>query len=164
MILKLNKFPKISAESKNNLTGVLNYNSIFNKNAFSLDNSILFPKFSKINFWSFEANLAKKHKGSLIELIFFGLNYNAKRIKFFRKPYVLDLQKSHKIKIDESRISQLKTKIFKRRILFWSYERSKIKELTDLLKSKRPQNSYSGHGLIARNDKYSVKPGKIRQK
>ena len=165
MIIKLNYFPKIVVENVVKATGTLNYNnSFFNSTYLVSDSSILFANNSKINFWSFEANLANKKRGNLIELIFFGLNYNAKRIKFFRKPYVLDLQKSHKIKVDESRVSLLKTRVFKRRILFWSYDRNKLTELVDLLKEKRPKNSYSGHGLLSRDEKYSVKPGKVRQK
>ena len=161
MKIDISNYPRITCKSDNirfELSSVL-------QNSFKVDSqSILMPNKSKMNFWSYGANLAKKKTGKLVEMVFFGLNYNAKRIRYARKPYVLDLQKSHKIKVDEKRVSEIKTKVFKRRILFFSYNRNSLLELTNSLKNKRPQNSYSGHGLIERDDKYVTKPGKVRQK
>lgn len=156
-MINLNKFPKVVLnESDNNSSIIKSLN--FSFKVFNLNSSLFFPKKSSFNF-----NLTK-NKGELVELIFFGLNYNAKRVRYQRKPFLLDLQKSHKIKVDESRISEIKTKIFKRRLLLFSFDKNKLISLINLLKSNRPMNSYSGHGLISRTDKYATKPGKIRQK
>lgn len=156
-MINLIKFPEITLNYNDNnssIEKILN----FNFKSFKLKDKGFFPKKTALNF-----NLTK-NSGELIELIFFGLNYNAKRVRYNRKPFLLDLQKSHKIKVDESRVSLVKTKVFKRRLLLFSFDKNSLVTLVDLMKSNRPKNSYSGHGLIAKNDKYETKPGKIRQK
>ncbi|RYX99877.1 MAG: hypothetical protein EOO35_00975 [Cyanobacteriota bacterium] len=108
--------------------------------------------------------MQKKANGYLYEIILFGLNYHAKRIKYFRKQFYVDLQKSHRILLDETVKTPFKTRIYKRRLILFGYDVKSLMNTINLIKSKKPQNSYFGHGAIANFDKFKLKPGKIRQK
>lgn len=157
-MINITTFPKIVLFNSN-LTTTSNKTQNFAYRSLITEKTMFFPKKTAINF-----NRSTQVNGELIELIFFGLNYNAKRVKFQRKPFLLDLQKSHKIRVEEERVSQIKTKIFKRRLLLYSYDKNNLIRLVSLLKASRPINNYSGHGVIGRSDSYFTKPGKIRQK
>ena len=142
-----NKFKKI-AQLKN---FYVNGNSFFRKNTCST--SALYSN-----------KLDKKSNGYLYEIILFGLNYHAKRIKYFRKQFYVDLQKSHRILLDENISTPFKTRIYKRRLVLFGYNVKSLVNTINLIKSKKPQNSYFGHGAIGNFDKFKLKPGKIRQK
>lgn len=141
------KFKKL-AELKNFYT---NKNSLFRKK--NCSTSALYNN-----------KLDKKSNGYLYEIVLFGLNYHAKRTKYFRKQFYVDLQKSHRILLDENILTPLKTRIYKRRLVLFGYNIKSLFSTINLIKSKKPQNSYFGHGAIANFDKFKLKPGKIRQK
>jgi hypothetical protein len=151
MKFDLQKFPEINT---------LNNNSEL-KNFFINNNSL----FRKQN----QTTTCLKHKnnarnGYLYEIILFGLNYHAKRIKHFRRDFYVDLQKSHRILIDENIETPFRTRIYKRRLILFGYDQRSLLNVINLIKSKKPQNSYFGHGAIANFDKFKLKPGKVKQK
>lgn len=133
------------------------------KNFYVGENSFFRKKTSSTS--SLYANkLSKKSNGYLYEIILFGLNYHAKRIKHFRKQFYVDLQKSHRILLDENIETPFKTRIYKRRLILFGFDIKSLINTINLIKSKKNQNSYFGHGAIANFDKFKLKPGKIRQK
>lgn len=151
------KFPILNEVKKSYKKSSELKNMFYNKNSF----------FRKANCstTSFYSNkLFRKSNGYLYEIILFGLNYHAKRIKYFRKQFYVDLQKSHRILLDENFTTPFKTRVYKRRLILFGYDIKSLVNTIKLIKSKKPQNSYFGHGAIANFDKFKLKPGKIRQK
>ena len=152
MIL-VNKFPNVT-EKKNN-------KFVEFKNFYATENGF-FRKSSCNTTGLYDSK--KNSNGYLYEIILFGLNYHAKRIKYFRKQFYVDLQKSHRILLDENIFTPFKTRIYKRRLILFGYDIKSLINTINLIKNKKPQNSYFGHGAIANFDKFKLKPGKIRQK
>ncbi|RYE05335.1 MAG: hypothetical protein EOP33_06495 [Rickettsiaceae bacterium] len=151
MNFDLQKFPEITTTRTNSEL----------KNFFFLENG-LFRKKSQTTTCLKSRNSAKN--GFLYEIILFGLNYHAKRIKHFRRDFYVDLQKSHRILIDENIETPFRTRIYKRRLILFGYDQRSLLNVINLIKSKKPQNSYFGHGAIASNDNFKLKPGKVKQK
>ena len=131
---------------------------------FYVNNNTLFRKSSCSTSALYSNIIEKKLNGYLYEIVLFGLNYHAKRIKYFRKQFYVDLQKSHRILLDENLYTPFKTKIYKRRLVLFGYNIKSLINTINLIKSKKPQNSYFGHGAIANFDKFKLKHGKITQK
>lgn len=155
--MNIEKFP-ILTEKKKDFYKFAELKSFYvNKNSlFRVNSTSTTPLYSN--------KLQKKANGYLYEIILFGLNYHAKRIKYFRKQFYVDLQKSHRILLDETVKTPFKTRIYKRRLILFGYDVKSLMNTINLIKSKKPQNSYFGHGAIANFDKFKLKPGKIRQK
>lgn len=155
--MNFKEFPRIIQENKdfNKIAEVKNL--FVNKNSF-------FRKSTCNTSALYSNKLTKKSNGYLYEIILFGLNYHAKRIKHFRKQFYVDLQKSHRILLDESISTPFKTRIYKRRLILFGFDIKSLMNTINLIKSKKSQNSYFGHGAIANFDKFKLKPGKIRQK
>lgn len=155
--MMLNKFPNITYDSLNFFKNSELKNYYYNENS-------LFRNSKSSTTALYNNKLEKKANGYLYEIILFGLNYHAKRIKHFRKQFYVDLQKSHRILLDENVKTPFKTRIYKRRLILFGYDIKSLMNTINLIKSKKPQNSYFGHGAIANFDKFKLKPGKIRQK
>lgn len=131
------------------------------KNCFSNNNS--FFRKSKQSITSLQLTSTKKN-GYIYEIILFGLNFHAKRIKYNRRSFYVDLQKSHRIMIDENIETPFRTRIFKRRMVLFGYDQRSLLNAINMIKNRKPQNSYFGHGAIANFDNFKVKPGKVKQK
>lgn len=155
--MNFKEFPKLKLERKNFIKFAELKNFYINKNS-------LFRKSSCSTSALYSNILDRKLNGYLYEIVLFGLNYHAKRIKYFRKQFYVDLQKSHRILLDENNFTNFKTRIYKRRLVLFGYDVKSLINTINLIKSKKPQNSYFGHGAIANFDKFKLKPGKIRQK
>lgn len=106
----------------------------------------------------------EKANGYLYEIVLFGINFHAKRINRRRRSFYVDLQKSHRILIDETLETPFRTRIYKRRLVLFGFDKRSLINTINLIKIRKPQNSYFGHGAIADYDKYKTKPGKIKQK
>lgn len=106
----------------------------------------------------------KYKSGFILEILLHGLNFSAKRIKYFRKPYFIDTHKSEIFILKEHIVNEFKSRIHKRRIVFFSYNKSLLDEISRKIKSFRPPNTYTGKGIFARGDLYFTKVGKIRNR
>ena len=156
-MINLKEFPSIK-DTKNHF-----YKSSELKNYY-INNNTLFRAKNTSTTALYNNKLNRKANGYLYEIILFGLNYHAKRIKHFRKQFYVDLQKSHRILLDETIKTPFKTRIYKRRLILFGFDIKSLTSTINLIKSKKPQNSYFGHGAIANFDNFKLKPGKIRQK
>jgi len=154
--MNLTSVPKIKKETKSFSVNSELKNFWFSENA-------VFRK-STQSTTALIRNQEKKKNGFLYEIILFGLNYHAKRIKYSRRSFYVDLQKSHRILIDENIETPFRTRIFKRRLILFGYDQRSLLNTINLIKKKKPQNSYFGHGAIANFDKFKLKPGKVKQK
>ena len=106
----------------------------------------------------------KYKAGFILEVLLHGLNFSAKRIKYLRKPYFIDTHKSEIFILKEHIVNEFKSRIHKRRIVFFSYNKSLLDEISRKIKSFRPPNTYTGKGIFARGDLYFTKVGKIRNR
>lgn len=105
-----------------------------------------------------------KVKYFFLELLFNGLNMNAKRIKLHRAPYFLDVHRSEIFIINEKVLSGYKSRIFKRRLLFFSNNNSIISEIEKKIKSLKIPDEYTGKGIYSPADKYKTLEGKKKRK
>jgi len=105
-----------------------------------------------------------RRKGFVTELILFGLNFSAKRLKYYKPPFFLDLHKSHRIIFAQQRLDTINSRVFKRHLVLFSYSSSLLRSLIHKIQKYQPANAYSAHGVLARGDVVKRKPGKVRQK
>lgn len=161
MITSLSSFPSFSIDFSsteiNRVTCYVKYFFSTNRAFFLSPKSSLFP-------FQLPSLAVDKKNGYMGVLLLFGLNYSAKRLKYYRTPFMLDLHKSHRIIIAEPRCSSIASRIFKRRILFFSYSSQDIKALVNKIQKYQAVDPYSAHGPIALGDRVKRKPGKVRQK
>lgn len=158
----LNTFPKIKNEHKNSLSGITK-ESFLGKSFLNNDNNSLFIK-SNNNFHShIKIHSVKKDNGFLLEILFHGLNYSAKRTKLARAKYHLDVHKAEVFICDEKPNNIFKSRIYKRRLLFFSYDQHLIHRIERVIKEIKSPNIYTGKGLFSREDLYTLKEGKKRK-
>ncbi len=101
-----------------------------------------------------------RKKPYFVEIIFNGLHLNAKRIKRTRLKYFVDVHRSELFYIVEKVRQNIKSRVYKRRLLFFSYNSHVLTELVKKVKLFRVPDLYTGKGLYARTDKYKKKQGK----
>ncbi len=109
-------------------------------------------------------HISKKKTGFFLEILLHGLNFNAKRIKYYRPAYFIDTHKSEIYILKETIVNDFKSRVHKRRLLFFSYNKVLLHNLCKKIKEFRPPNTYTGKGIFAREDIYFTKVGKIRNK
>jgi hypothetical protein len=102
--------------------------------------------------------------GFLLEILFHGLNFSSKRIKRQRPKYFVDTHKSEYYICNELAANPFKSRVHKRRLLFFSYDRHLLYQIETLIKGFKLPDIYTGKGLFARTDLYKRKIGKIRKK
>lgn len=159
----LNLFPKITINPKRN-TESQHLQSFFLKKGFITKNKEIFLPMKERNFSEAKLQLGKKkNNGYILEIIFHGLNYSAKRIKLYRKSFLVDVHKSEIFICKEPLTTEVKSRIYKRRLVFFSYKKSEIKYMEKYLKEFKKPNSYTGKGIFSRNDNYHTKKAKKRK-
>jgi len=159
----LNNYPKIIINSIKAIEGVYNKSKIVTKSFLSSEkNSLFFPQKEKNITLSNFQNGKEKKNGYLLEILFHGLNYSAKRIKLRRKPFLIDVHKSEIFVHQEKQGNIAKSRIYKRRLVFFSYDNNYLKKVENYIKKLKEPNTYTGKGLFSRNDKYKVK--KVKKK
>ena len=158
--LNLSQFPVISLQNKIHLSDSLNQ-EMHSQLSFNNNDSLFLRKNTKINL---NEKIYKIRAGFILEILLHGLNFSAKRIKYGRKPYFVDTHKSELFILKEHMANEFKSRVHKRRILFFSYNKSLLDELSKKIKSFRPPNTYTGKGIFARGDTFYTKIGKIRNR
>lgn len=116
------------------------------------------------------SNIKSSQNGYIAELIFNGLNFSAKRTKRsskyksgFKPEYLLDLHKAEIFTIKESIIKPYQSRIFKRRLVFFSFNNKIIRNIVSLIKKLRLTNIYTGKGIYSRTDIYKTKSVKKKK-
>jgi YHS domain-containing protein len=104
----------------------------------------------------------REHNGSYLELLFHGLNYSNKRIKMRRAKYFCDVHRSEVYFCNEKVRNTFKSKVFKRRIIFFSYDTQVIERIKLIITQFKQPNTYTGKGIFSREDLYSTREGKKR--
>jgi len=158
--LNFSHFPKLSLQNKIHKSDVLKQ-EMFSSFSFSNNDFIFLRKKIKMNL---KEKIYKYKAGFILEVLLHGLNFSAKRIKYLRKPYFIDTHKSEIFILKEHIVNEFKSRIHKRRIVFFSYNKSLLDEISRKIKSFRPPNTYTGKGIFARGDLYFTKVGKIRNR
>jgi len=102
--------------------------------------------------------------GYFLEIIFHGLNYHAKRVKIARTKYFVDVHKANVFFLDEPTAGVYRSRVYKRRLIFFSYNKHLLNTLGNKIKAFNLPDKYTGKGLFFRNDRYKIKSGKIRKK
>jgi hypothetical protein len=153
-----NKFPEININNIISEKGNYKKNIILGK-GFLITNEkgIFLPLKDKKCSKSVFQNGKIKKNGYILEIIFHGLNYSAKRLKLYRKNFLVDLHKSEIFICKESQKTEVKSRIYKRRLVFFSYEKTNINNIENYIKVLKKPNSYTGKGLFSRNDLYNTK-------
>jgi len=104
----------------------------------------------------------KKENGFHLELLFHGLNYNMKRIRLFRPKYFIDVHKSEVYICNELAANSFKSRVHKRRLIFFSFDNDLIEKIKVKIKAFKMPNLYTGKGIYTRTDSYVIKEGKKR--
>jgi hypothetical protein len=161
----LKQYPIIEANDKNKSTGILEKRALLTKSFLvtGQKNALFIANKQKIySHLSLKYN-KKKENGYLSEILFHGLNYSTKRVKYFRPSYQVDVHKSEVFVCDEHAANTFKSRIHKRRLVFFSYDQNLIKTIQKKIIGFKMPNSYTGKGLFERNDTYTLKEGKKRK-
>jgi hypothetical protein len=159
--LNLKQYPLITTYDKENNTGIFKSTVHLDKIFQVLDkkNSFLIPRNDKKFYIT--TNL-KKQNGYFLEILFHGLNFNAKRVKLYRPKYFVDVHKSEVFVCDETASNEFKSHVHKRRLIFFSYDKHLLHNISRKIKEFRLPDIYTGKGLLSRDDQFKTKPGKIR--
>jgi len=103
-----------------------------------------------------------KNNGYLLELLFHGLNYSAKRIRRRRAKYFCDLHRSEVFICHEQTANTFKSTVHKRRLIFFSFDQQLINRIKIMIKAFKIPNTYTGKGILERDDMYKTREGKKR--
>lgn len=127
-------------------------------NSFLCTNNSIFLPNKNVHFSQSFFKLAKeREKGYFLEILLHSLNYNAKRLDFINQNFLIDLHKSQFFILKEPIVSPIKSRIFKRRILFFSFDKILLNKLEyEIKKLKRP-NVYTGKGVFSKEDTFVMK-------
>jgi len=159
-------FPLIQFQDKQLTTGTYKKTDLLSnslKVSYS-DNAFFTPSVKKYATMFSLQYIKHKHNGFLLEILFHGLNFNAKRIKYRRPKYFIDVHKSEIFTCDEVAANVFKSRVHKRRLLFFSYDRHLLTRIEKVIKEFKLPDAYTGKGLFSRQDPYILKQGKTRKK
>jgi len=164
-MINLNTYPQIYSKNTSKSNGTTNKSALFSKSFLTVqnNNSLFIANKEKIYSHLSSSYIKRKENGYLLEILFHGLNYNAKRLKPLRPKYHLDVHKSELFICDELAANTFKSRIHKRRLVFFSHNRNLLDNIERKIKSFKMPNLYTGKGLFARTDSYIIKEGKKRK-
>jgi hypothetical protein len=103
--------------------------------------------------------IRKVRKGKFLELFLFGLSFNAKKAK---RTGAIDMELHMSKKLRLYIPKYVITRVFKRRLLFFSFNHEIIDEIRRFLLNMRLVNNYTGLGVRTRNVRIKIKKGKTR--
>jgi len=164
-MINLKEYPKITLTNVSKNTGTIKKIARINKSFITTTDksSIFIANKQKIKTYLSSKDIKKKENGYLLELLFHGLNYSAKRLKQTRPQYLIDVHKSEVFICKENAASTFKSRIHKRRLVFFSHDKNLIINIEKKIKSLKSPNVYTGKGIFSRNDIYALKEGKKRK-
>jgi len=164
-MINLQAFPKIQTKYHSDISGINEKTALLSKSFLTKENtnSLFIANRTKIYAHLSTNAIKKKANGFLLEILFHGLNYNAKRLKPRRPKYHIDVHKSEVFVCNEQATNVFKSRIYKRRLVFFSFDQHLLKQIEKRIKSCKMPNAYTGKGLYSRTDKYILKEGKKRK-
>jgi len=164
MLISFSKFPTCVREIDPNEqagTFIQVERTIHKRTLQDKQNTFVYPirKTSSIMF----NNINQRLPGRIVEILFYGFNIHAKRIKRRRAKYFIDVHKSEIFICHEIAANQFKSRIHKRRLLFFSHNSSLLHLIERNIKNFKLPDTYTGKGLYTRTDPFKLKRGKHRK-
>lgn len=163
MNINLTSFPHIQY-NENLLEGKLNKQSMINKSFLTNKVNTIFTVLTQKSIASFTSIFKKRLTGYLVEILFHGFNYSAKRYSPKRPKYYIDTHRSEIFIINETSSMTFKSQIHKRRLLFFSYDHREAFNISKYIKELKSPNIYTGKGIFTREDSYIIKKTRKRKK
>lgn len=164
MNINLTLFPHIEYNKKNLLEGKINKKSMISKGFLTNKFNTIFTVLKQKGIASFTSVFKKRSAGYLVEILFHGFNYSAKRYSPKRPKYYIDTHRSEIFIINETSSMTFKSQIHKRRLLFFCYDHKESFNITKYIKELKSPNIYTGKGIFAREDNYIIKKRRKRRK
>nr|ADZ99049.1 ribosomal protein L6 [Physarum polycephalum] len=156
-------YPLLQFNEINSIEGILSKQNLLLKSFLTKEPNSLFMAKKQNKLLSSSNIIKKKHNGFLIEILFHGFNFSAKRFKLARNKYFIDTHKSEVFICDEPVTSTFKSQVHKRRLIFFSYDNHLLHTLEKAIKQFKLPDSYTGKGLFERHDSYKIKQRKKRK-
>ena len=155
-------FPHIQF-SKTSTEGNFKKHLVITKSFLSPKGNSLFTNKKAIPITMYNKSIKEKEKGFLLELLFHGFNFSSRRLKINRLKYSIDTHKSELFICYENETNSFKSRIHKRRLLFFSYDKYLLKNMEETIKKFKMPDVYTGKGIFERNDPYIIKHRKKRK-
>lgn len=137
--------------------------STFLLKGFLKDSSTIFITNKQNLNTSLSGTIKNKPNGFISEILFHGFNFSAKRIKLFRQKFYVDTHKSEMFICMEPVTTTIKSRIHKRRLIFFSFDNDILYKIQKLIKQFKIPDAYTGKGLYEREDSYIIKKRKKRK-
>jgi hypothetical protein len=162
-MINLKYYPLVQFISTRNNEGILKKTNLLSNSFLTNKDNTLFTAQKSSTLASFGKHIKAKQNGNLREILFHGFNFSSKRIKLGRLKYFVDTHKSEVFICDEPVAGTFKSRVHKRRLIFFSYDDHLVNTIAKLTKEFRLPDSYTGKGLFERNDSYNIKERKKRK-
>ena len=154
--LTLKRHPRIDFKKGQTLVQVN-----ISKSFITSDNGILSPK--KRGSFSLVKSYIKTSP-KIVEIIFHGLNLSAKRRRLKRLSYQVDVHKSELFLCTQTRKSEYKSRIYKRRLFLISNNSKVLDSVSKFIRNFKFPDVYTGKGLFLKSQAYKTKKGKEYKK
>ena len=161
--MTFNTYPFIQFNNTNTEEGIFTKKVLLIKSFATNHNNQIFVANKTSKLRSFISMDRQKHNGYLVEILFHGFNFTAKRFKLYRSKYYIDTHKSELFICEEKAASTFKSQIHKRRLIFFSYDRMLLHKIAKTIKEFKIPDSYTGKGFFTRDDSYKIKHRKKRR-
>jgi len=156
-------YPLLQFIQANKKAGIFSKQALIRKSFLTnKKNTLILPNKSTLNV-SVPSAVKEKTNGYLSEILFHGFNFSSKRLKLHRLRTKLDTHKSEVYISIEPVTSTYKSRVYKRRLVFFSYDYDLLNKIQNSIKSFKIPNAYTGKGLLERNDSYNIKKKRKRK-
>jgi len=162
-MITISSYPLAEFTTINKTHGIYCIKGLLSKSFLAHKQNTLFIAPKQINLSSFTNNINKKHNGFLLEILFHGFNFSSRRFSIYRPKFSIDTHKSEIFICDEPVTSVVKSRVHKRRLIFFSYDSHLLHIIEKAIKEFKLPDAYTGKGLFERNDSYNVKQRKKRK-
>jgi len=162
-MITTSSYPLLQFNNTNSLNGVFIKKVLFNKSFLTNQENSLFMSSKHNNLLSSNKTIKEKHNGFLCEILFHGFNFSAKRFRLFQNKYFIDTHKSEVFICEEPMSNVFKSRVHKRRLIFFSYDHDLLNNIEKTIKAFKIPDSYTGKGLFERKDTYNIKQRKKRK-
>jgi len=162
-MIKTSSYPEIQLNKTNTKEGILVKKALIKKSFLTKDKNTLFTSEKNTPLLSMNKLINSKKKGYLLEILFHGFNFSARRLRLLRSKYTVDTHKSEIYVCDEPITTTIKSRVHKRRLIFFSYDSHLLHQLEKAIKDFKRPDAYTGKGLFERNDSYTIKQRKKRK-
>jgi hypothetical protein len=124
-------------------------------------NSLFLPNKAR-TFMSTDELITRHLNGYHLDLIFYSLNYSIKKPRRLRWFFRVSVHKSEVYICNLNLTTPIKSRIHKRRLIFFSFNEELIQQIRRIIRKFRYPDTYTGKGIYEYGDNYFIKPGKKR--